>query len=512
MNASCSQRYLGPDHIVRAHSGWLVRLIAMIATTTWIVACAPALEVKPIALSSDPTAQIKSLKEALDTARKNEVHLFSPTWFARADASSSEAAGLRERGGDIQTMLTAVARGRAELEQANRFAGIARTELAESYQARKDAIAAGAAELYGRDFGSVEARFRALGEDVENENLSSARNDGKNVVQVYRELELRAIKEHTLGEARRLIDTAIDNGAHRNAPRSLKEAQSSLAATDKFITGNPRATQEIQARASDTLRRASYLNVVLQQVKTWGGISLEDQIRSVDSGLTKIDATLAGDSQDRQVQTLDQHMDDIQQRVRVLVDNQRFLNSELSSLQEQRRREVAETLKRETEYQATIAKSSAEEARAAAALENEKDLAARFARVQQMFSKNEAEVYRQGNDLLIRLKGLNFEVGKAYVLPEHYPLLTKVMQASRIVDAGSMTVEGHTDTSGTAAVNQVLSQERAAVVKAYLVNNGGFSAELINAIGFGPDKPIAANTTADGRRLNRRTDVILNTR
>jgi outer membrane protein OmpA-like peptidoglycan-associated protein len=112
---------------------------------------------------------------------------------------------------------------------------------------------------------------------------------------------------------------------------------------------------------------------------------------------------------------------------------------------------------------------------------------------------------------LIRLKGLNFEVGKAYVRPEYYPLLTKVLQASRIIESRSIVVEGHTDTTGTSALNQVLSQERAESVRAYIANNGGLSAERINAIGFGPDKPIAPNTTVDGRRLNRRTDIVFRT-
>lgn len=479
----------------------------------WIVlttsACAPALVVKPIDLSADPSAQIKALKTSLDAARQEEVHLFSPTWFARADASTTEAANARAAGGEIGAILKTVARGNAELAQARRFAGIARKELSEPYQARKDAISAGGANLYAEDFAAAERGFRGLTEDIEGENLSSARKDSKNVIQAYRDLELRAIKQHTLGEARRLNDLALKAGAKRYAPRTLKEAEKSLADTDVFITQNPKATREIQAMAGDTLRRAQHLQIVLQQVQEWERLSIEDRVRYVEDVLGKIDTIVTTDDETKPAQTLAQHFEALEQRARALVNNQTFLNTELSRVQEERRQEMIDVLKRETAYQTKIATTSAGEQKAAAQLKAEREQAERFERVGKMFSDNEADVYRQGNDVLIRLKGLNFDVGQAYVLPAHYPLLTKVIQAARVIDASKMVVEGHTDTTGTPAMNQALSRERAEAVKAYIVNNGGLSADLITAIGFGPDKPIAANTSPDGRRLNRRTDIIL---
>ncbi len=489
-----------------------LRLPGLLWLLLVLSACAPTLEVKPIDLGAEPVAQIKSLKTSLDAARQNEVHLFSPTWFARADASATEAATVRAQGGEIGAMLKAVARGNAELTQAKHFAGIARKELSEPYQARRDAISAGAADLYADDFVSAERSFRGLTENIESENLSSARKDSKNVIQTYRDLESRAIKQHTLGEARRLNDLAVRAGAKRYAPRTLKEAEDSLVATDTFITQNPKATHEIQGMAGDTLHRAQHLQVVLQQVRDWERLSIEERVRYVEGALGKIDTIVTTDDETKPVQTLAQRFEALEQRARALMDNQAFLNTELSRVQEERRQEMMDVLKRETEYQTRIAKTSAGEQQVATLLKAEREQAARFERVRQMFGNAEADVYRQGNDMLIRLKGLNFEVGQAYILPEHYPLLTKVMQAARVIDASKMVVEGHTDTTGTSAVNQVLSHERADAVKAYIVNNGGLSADLITAIGFGPDKPIAANTSNEGRRLNRRTDIRLNTR
>jgi outer membrane protein OmpA-like peptidoglycan-associated protein len=72
-----------------------------------------------------------------------------------------------------------------------------------------------------------------------------------------------------------------------------------------------------------------------------------------------------------------------------------------------------------------------------------------------------------------------------------------------------MIIEGHTDLTGSAAINRQLSYNRANAVAAYLINNGAIMSSDVSVVGFGPEKPIAPNNTAEGRRLNRRIDVIL---
>jgi OmpA-OmpF porin, OOP family len=66
-------------------------------------------------------------------------------------------------------------------------------------------------------------------------------------------------------------------------------------------------------------------------------------------------------------------------------------------------------------------------------------------------------------------------------------------------------IEGHTDSSGNAAVNRALSRRRAKAVRAYLVEQG-IERERLSVAGFGPDRPVATNATAAGRHRNRRVD------
>lgn len=481
-----------------------------------IAACGPSLKLKPIDLNADPVVQMRLLKESLDTARKEDVPVFAPTWFARADKSYSELLELDKKGRDNNTLLAMISRAQAELSEAKQIAEVGRAELSVPYRARKQAIAAGAPELFPGDFESMEKRLRDLSEDVEKDNLGSVRKGVKQVTAGYLKLELRAIKGHTLGEARRLISSAIEGGAKRLTPRTLQEAEDSLRQTDAFITANPHASEQIQIRAETTLYHARHLDYLLQQARLWESRSIEDRLRDIEGRLVTIQGLIAGTEGTQRVQYIDDYFKDIEQGMRAMLDNQEFLNTELARVRQQRRQDMVESLQRETGFQQKIQRLSDEErqfraqiAEQQAQRELDQELAARFERVREMFGDSEAEVYRQGSELLIRLKGLYFEIGKSYVLPDHYPLLTKVLKSIRTFDTQSVVVEGHTDSTGSQGGNQQLSLERAEAVRSYFVMHGGLQPEQIKAVGFGPAKPIAPNNSADGRRLNRRIDVIM---
>jgi len=70
-------------------------------------------------------------------------------------------------------------------------------------------------------------------------------------------------------------------------------------------------------------------------------------------------------------------------------------------------------------------------------------------------------------------------------------------------------IEGHSDSQGAAEYNKSLSQKRADAVKQQLVEHHGIAAERITAIGYGEEKPIASNDTAEGRKANRRVVAVM---
>jgi OOP family OmpA-OmpF porin len=98
---------------------------------------------------------------------------------------------------------------------------------------------------------------------------------------------------------------------------------------------------------------------------------------------------------------------------------------------------------------------------------------------------------------------ISFDVGKADITPRSYPLLDEIAAALIARPALSIDVEGHTDNTGSRAYNMDLSQRRAQSVVDYL-SEKGVSTSRLSAKGYGPDRPIAENTTPQGRSKNRR--------
>jgi len=105
------------------------------------------------------------------------------------------------------------------------------------------------------------------------------------------------------------------------------------------------------------------------------------------------------------------------------------------------------------------------------------------------------------------IKDLEFDLGKATIRSTSYATLNKV--AELLVQKNfSLKLAGHTDNTGSMALNLRLSKDRAESVKAYLVSQGA-NASRIEATGYGPNQPIATNKTAEGRQQNRRVEFSL---
>lgn len=97
-----------------------------------------------------------------------------------------------------------------------------------------------------------------------------------------------------------------------------------------------------------------------------------------------------------------------------------------------------------------------------------------------------------------------FDTAKSDIKPEYLPQVQKLADAMKQYANTVVHIEGHTDSQGSDALNQKLSQSRADSVKAALITKFGIAANRVTATGHGESKPIADNTTADGRAQNRR--------
>jgi len=104
------------------------------------------------------------------------------------------------------------------------------------------------------------------------------------------------------------------------------------------------------------------------------------------------------------------------------------------------------------------------------------------------------------------LRGVNFKTASAELLEESYYVLEQVYNSLEAYPNVKVEVSGHTDDQGKAQYNQVLSYQRAKSVMDYLIMRG-ISPDRLVAKGYGKEKPMATNGTAEGRALNRRVEI-----
>jgi OOP family OmpA-OmpF porin len=482
--------------------------IVLLTITLFIAGCGgPKLKVEPIPVPENPTEEEAKLENSITRARQQQVNILSPTWFSKAETSLREATELISGKGEIGQISNHLAEGYAELEKAEEMAALARTAIPEAIKSRELARTAGAT-AFETDYAALESDFLRLTRAIEDNNVSSAQRNEQEVADGFRAIEIRAIKENTLGDVRKTLTRAEAEKAGKLAPKLLAESRQELLRVENYIAANPYATKEMQEMASDALFNAKRLLQLTQQMSP-SNISLwtEDLIAATARNLG------APDMRDQPFGT---QKSNILGAATALTIDRNFLSDQNSNQAQEiallkiRLTEQAERLEqtaaaKSTEQEQLAAEKKAAEERLAA----EQKFNALYSQVQAMFSSAEAESYKQGQQMVIRLRGMNFPVGQSVIMPENYPLLSKVQNAIRTFEGAEVTIEGHTDSSGSEELNLHLSQKRAEAVQDYLLANRVIASDKITAAGYGPSRPLAPNSTAEGRAQNRRIDVII---
>lgn len=99
---------------------------------------------------------------------------------------------------------------------------------------------------------------------------------------------------------------------------------------------------------------------------------------------------------------------------------------------------------------------------------------------------------------------VEFDLNSAAARPDHRAEVKRVYDFMQEYPQTRVTIEGHTDSAGSNAYNQDLSQRRANTIAGILINDFGVDATRVSSVGYGEAKPIASNDTIEGRQKNRR--------
>jgi outer membrane protein OmpA-like peptidoglycan-associated protein len=482
---------------MKPSNGNLTLLVLIICLSAFGCAQAP-IKVQPIAKSENPTDHVGQLGADLAAAKDRQINLLAPNWYVRAQASYERAKEGLDRGAELAGILENTAKGSAELKQAYKYADKSKYHLAEVIESRKMARKAGA-EGFVKEYQTLERDFIRLTTAVEDDDFSYVTKHKKALDGKFRDLELRAIKSAALDNVRHLLEILRDKDANKAAPQSFAMAVAKLNDADDYITENRYDQKGIQARAEAArfyAERAQNLAVTAANLEEKPPESIA---LWVETFLHQTNMRLS--EPDRRNVPFEVQQENIINAIDLLQ------NSYNTSLNESKARAAQiETLsERAAELEGRTYQVKADRERLAA----EKRFNELYNKVSGYFSTDEAEVYKRADQMIIRMKSMRFPVGQAVIMPENYPLLTKVQKAIRTFGDPDVLIEGHTDSTGSQVRNQLLSQNRAEAVRQYLIANRSVPVKKIKAQGYGSSRPLASNETPEGRAVNRRIDIVL---
>ncbi len=431
--------------------------------------------------------------------------LFAPKSYDSALREYRTAEDLLERGRNIEHVRSNAADAVRYFRTSTRAAELAHTALAQAIKSRQDGANAQAPKLSSELWNSAQQKFARAISLLERGDLKNAKRRENEAINLYREAELVAIKAQYLSETVRLLSDADRARVGRYAPITLGKAKRLLAEADRELNENRYDTdlpRSLAIQANYEAKHALYLSEIVRQVRdkdltaeqlvlsweqpmrTLAGVA--DAVPDMQEGPDRLLAELVAyfENEANEVQALKQEKDENEDRLADMEEELRALDQRLGG-------------------------ATAERAALVQRLEAQARVKQQFEQVEKMFSSYEARVFREGDTIILRLVGLNFDSGASQIKPENFDLLAKVEKAIDVFPRSELIIEGHTDAHGGDDLNQKLSQERAESVQQYMINAMRIPTYRLIATGYGETHPVSSNETEAGRARNRRIDIVV---
>jgi len=458
----------------------------------------------PPAAAQGVEAEVDSVSAMLEDARSRDLHLIAPRRFETAASKLAEARDRLEAGGNIGDIRDRLAEARGALDRAEGLREVGSVLLRDAIGARDDALAANAPEYAPELWSDAASRLRDAGRSVEDGDQNDAREEAREARARFQAAEVKAIKNSLLTPARELRSDSRDRDAHERAPRTYALADSLLERAEVVLQEDPSRqsrARSLAERSARQFRHAMHIAALDDTFRRDGGI--EELTLRAEAQIERIASRL--NFEPRFDEGLAPATDEVLSAIESLQTDRDGLREQLASLQEELKSEQA----RVDSLRQRLAQLGERQARVSEELEERRRREATLKEVRAIFGSDEAEVLLRGDELLIRLIGLQFPSASSEIRPRNFSLLTKVQQVIREFPDAPVTIQGHTDSRGNDEYNQSLSQRRAIAVREYLLANMALSADRVAAQGFGESRPIATNETEEGRAQNRRIDVVL---
>jgi outer membrane protein OmpA-like peptidoglycan-associated protein len=474
-------------------------------TTLFVANAAGQEPLKYVGSNDVKTVLFQQVNETMIAAKKAHADVLAPKNFGEAMKRYKEAESDLKKGEKLEDIEKKLSQSSAYFKKAIDATKLAEVTFPNAMKARKDAQITESAKFSSKLWTEAEEKFNEGAGKLEDGDVNDARKKAGEAEKLYRKAELAAIKANYLDETKVLLKQAEKMDVEDRAPKTLKMAKQLVKQAEKELNENRYDTDVARGQAKQAnyeVKHAIYLSKTIKEMKD-KDLSWEDLMVASEKPLM-----LIGEQADI-VASFDTGLykttNEITAYVSTYRDSVDALNQELGwyeqedYLQEQRIAELEKQLGSQTKEKSSLAQQIAQQAKTREV----------FANLDKSFNRDEASVLREGNDIIIRLVGLNFPSAAATIEQKSFGLLTKVRDAINSFPGSTVSVLGHTDSYGSDEKNLALSKERADAVKQYLLANSKLVASSVEATGYGESKPIASNETKDGRAANRRVDVVI---
>lgn len=463
----------------------------------------------PLYSQTPREALFRTVDSLVTQAKLVQADIFSPGHFETAQKAFQKAEEDFKAGQNLEDIDKKIKVSDSYFRKAIFTTTEFQSAFKDCIKARNDALLVEAPSLRKQIWNEAESLLGQAARLFEQNDLSGAKGKTRKAERIYRQAELEAIKANYLDGTRRLLKEAEAREVKKRAPETLLKSielvdrAESLLVEDRYDTDEPRQlAQEAQYEA----RHALFLNdtiAFIQQSKT----SLERILLNAETPIRRIADEF----------NLNVGFDKgTEEPVRAIIAEIRKLTQEMETAKnalQEKDAQIAMLKAQIGKMELQLGELKLREAGLTQAmdslLETQRLAREKYQRTEKMFSPEEAQILRSGDKIILRLSSITFPTGKSTIDHKYFGLLAKVCEALKEYPDAQIIVEGHTDSRGSDNANEKLSTDRAKAVREYLLATGGFDGTRITALGYGETRPIASNETEEGRRKNRRIDIVI---
>jgi len=285
-------------------------------------------------------------------------------------------------------------------------------------------------------------------------------------------------------QAERIVELAGKAGAAERTADLWGEMQTNLGQARNFSSrSKSRSTTDYAGRA--VALASESLQTIRRQNEA---AELEQQIAARKAEMSALEARAS--EAEQQATTAQQELELANQQKAAAAAAITAAQAELTRLASEKTR---------------LQQSVAEESARAERLKQEKEELS--SRLQGALSRV-AETTNTARGLIVNLPDILFDTNKDTLKPGAREVIAKLSGILLMMPELNLRIEGHTDSTGTKEWNQTLSEKRALSVQDFLISQG-IDATRMTAVGYGWDRPVADNSTAEGRSRNRRVEIVI---